>query len=67
MQMDEGDARLLLPVTERIIVCAFGVVNGRSGFVEKCGAGAVQRGGSKIEEQPMQVHVSGGLVSTIAL
>jgi hypothetical protein len=28
MQMDAGDARLLEPVTERIIGCAFGVANG---------------------------------------
>jgi hypothetical protein len=27
MQVDEGDARLLAPVTERIIGCAFRVAN----------------------------------------
>jgi GxxExxY protein len=58
MQMDEGDARLLEPVTERIIGCAFKVANALGhGFVEKvyenalahemrkCGLGAVQQRG----------------------
>jgi GxxExxY protein len=36
MQMDAGDARLLLPVTERIIGCAFRVANALGhGFIEK--------------------------------
>ena len=36
MQMDEGDARLLAPVTERIVGCAFRVANRLGhGFVEK--------------------------------
>ena len=36
MQMDEGDARLLLPLTERIIGCAFRVANALGhGFTEK--------------------------------
>ena len=36
MQMDEGDARLLQPVTERIIGCAFRVANALGhGFIEK--------------------------------
>jgi GxxExxY protein len=36
MQMDEGDARLLEPVTERIIGCAFRVANALGhGFIEK--------------------------------
>jgi GxxExxY protein len=36
MQMDEGDARLLEPVTERIIGCAFRVANTLGhGFAEK--------------------------------
>jgi GxxExxY protein len=36
MQMDAGDARLLEPVTERIIGCAFRVANALGhGFVEK--------------------------------
>jgi GxxExxY protein len=36
MQMDEGDARLLEPVTGRIIGCAFRVANALGhGFVEK--------------------------------
>ena len=36
MQMDEGDARLLQPVTGRITGCAFQVANGLGpGFVEK--------------------------------
>jgi GxxExxY protein len=36
MQMDEGDARLLLPVTERIIGCGFRVANALGhGFIEK--------------------------------
>jgi GxxExxY protein len=56
MQMDEGDARLLAPVTERIIGCAFRVANALGhGFVEKvyenalahemrkCGLGVVQQ------------------------
>jgi GxxExxY protein len=56
MQMDEGDARLLEPLTERIIGCAFRVANALGhGFVEKvyenalahemrkCGLGAVQQ------------------------
>jgi GxxExxY protein len=56
MKMDERDARLLLPVTERIIGCAFRVANALGhGFVEKvyenalahemrkCGLGAVQQ------------------------
>jgi hypothetical protein len=35
MQMDEGDSRLLEPVTERIIGCAFRVANALGhGFVE---------------------------------
>jgi GxxExxY protein len=55
MQMDKGDARLLAPVTERIIGCAFQVANALGhGFVEKvyenalahemgkCGLGVVQ-------------------------
>jgi GxxExxY protein len=58
MQMDEGDARLLAPLTERIIGCAFRVANALGhGFVEKvyenalahemrkCGLGAVQQRG----------------------
>jgi GxxExxY protein len=58
MQMDEGDARLLAPVTERIIGCAFRVANSLGhGFVEKvyenalahemrkCGLGVVQQRG----------------------
>ena len=58
MQMDGGDARLLDPVTERIIGCAFRVANALGhGFVEKvyenalahemrkCGLGAVQQRG----------------------
>jgi len=58
MQMDEGDARLLAPVPERIIGCAFRVANRLGhGFVEKvhenalvhemrkCGLGAVQQRG----------------------
>jgi GxxExxY protein len=58
MQMDEGDARLLEPVTERIIGCAFSVANALGhGFVEKvyenalahelrkCGLGVVQQRG----------------------
>jgi GxxExxY protein len=36
MQMDDGDARLLLPVTERIIGCAFRVANALGhGFLRK--------------------------------
>jgi GxxExxY protein len=36
MQVDEGDARLLQPVTERIIGCAFRVANALGhGFIEK--------------------------------
>jgi GxxExxY protein len=36
MQMDEGDARLLQPVTGRIIGCAFKVANALGhGFIEK--------------------------------
>jgi GxxExxY protein len=36
MQMDEGDARLLQPVTGRIIGCAFRVANALGhGFIEK--------------------------------
>ena len=36
MQMDEGDAWLLEPVTERIIGCAFRVANALGhGFIEK--------------------------------
>ena len=36
MQMDKGDARLLAPVTERIIGCAFRVANAFGhGCVEK--------------------------------
>jgi GxxExxY protein len=36
MQIDKGDARLLEPVTERIIGCAFRVANALGhGFVEK--------------------------------
>jgi hypothetical protein len=59
MRMDEGDARLLEPVTERIIGCAFRVANALGhGFVEKvyenalahemrrCGLGVVQQRGS---------------------
>ena len=58
MQMDGGDARLLEPLTERIIGCAFRVANALGhGFVEKvdqnalahemrkCGLGAVQQRG----------------------
>jgi GxxExxY protein len=58
MQMDGGDARLLEPVTERIIGCAFRVANALGhGFVEKvyqnalahemrkCGLGVVQQRG----------------------
>jgi GxxExxY protein len=58
MQMDGGDARLLEPVTERIIGCAFRVANALGhGFVEKvyenalahemrkCGIGVVQQRG----------------------
>ena len=58
MQVDEGDARLLQPVTERIIGCAFRVANALGhGFVEKvyenalahevrkCGLGVVQQRG----------------------
>ena len=58
MQMDEGDARLLDPLTERIIGCAFRVANALGhGFVEKvyenalahemrkCGLGTVQQRG----------------------
>jgi GxxExxY protein len=58
MQLDEGDARLLEPVTERIIGCAFRVANALGyGFVErvsenalahemrKCGLGVVQQRG----------------------
>src|SRR5476651_564126 len=58
MQMDGGDARLLQPVTERIIGCAFRVADALGhGFVEKvienalaqemrkCGLGAVQQRG----------------------
>jgi GxxExxY protein len=58
MQMDGGDARLLEPVTERIIGCAFRVANAPGhGFVEKiyenalayemrkCGLGVVQQRG----------------------
>jgi GxxExxY protein len=58
MQMDEGDARLLEPVTERIIGCAFSVANALGhGFVEKvyenalahemrkCGLATVQQRG----------------------
>ena len=36
MQMDEGDARLLRPVSGRIIGCAFRVANALGhGFIEK--------------------------------
>jgi GxxExxY protein len=58
MQMDEGDARLLEPLTGRIIGCAFRVANALGhGFVEKvyenalahemrkCGLDAVQQRG----------------------
>jgi GxxExxY protein len=58
MQMDGGDARLLEPMTERIIGCAFRVANALGhGFVEKvyenalahemrkCGLGVVQQRG----------------------
>lgn len=58
MQMNGGDARLLEPLTERIIGCAFRVANALGhGFVEKvyenalahemrkCGLGAVQQRG----------------------
>src|SRR5271165_781499 len=58
MQMDVGDARLLEPLTERIIGCAFRVANALGhGFVEKvyenalahemrkCGLGAIQQRG----------------------
>ena len=58
MQMDEGDAWLLEPVTGRIIGCAFRVANALGhGFVEKvyenalahevrkCGLGVVQQRG----------------------
>jgi GxxExxY protein len=58
MQIDKGDTRLLEPVTERIIGCAFRVANALGhGFVEKvygnalaheirkCGLGAVQQRG----------------------
>jgi GxxExxY protein len=58
MQMDEGDARLLEPVTEPIILYAFRVANALGhGFVaklsenalahetRKCGPGVVQRRG----------------------
>jgi GxxExxY protein len=58
MQVDEGDAGLLAPVTERIIFCAFLVANALGpGFVEKvyenalahemrkCGLGVVQQHG----------------------
>ncbi len=58
MKRDEGDARLLEPVTERIIGCAFRVANALGhGFVEKVfdialtyevrksGLGVVQRRG----------------------
>jgi GxxExxY protein len=58
MQMDGGNARLLEPMTERIIGCAFRVANALGhGFVEKvdenalahemrkCGLGVVQQRG----------------------
>jgi GxxExxY protein len=58
MQIDKGNTRLLEPVTERIIGCAFRVANALGhGFVEKvyenalaheirkCGPGAVQQRG----------------------
>jgi GxxExxY protein len=58
MQIDKGDTRLLEPVTERIIGCAFRVANALGqGFVEKvyenalahamrkCGLGVVQQRG----------------------
>jgi GxxExxY protein len=58
MQMDNGDARLLAPVTERIIGCAFRIANALGhGFVAKvyenalarrmrsCGLGVVQQRG----------------------
>ena len=44
MQMDEVDARLLQPVTERIIGCAFRVANALGhGFVEKVYENALAR------------------------
>jgi GxxExxY protein len=61
MQMDGRDARLLEPVTERIIGCAFRVANALGhGFVEKvyenalahemrkCGLGVVQQRGTVV-------------------
>jgi hypothetical protein len=42
MRMDEWDARLLDPVNERIIGCAFRVANALgSGFVEKAHGSAL--------------------------